>query len=83
MPENHKRWIIVTTINYPTESIRILANMTDWKVNHLSDSVVYYIVIKMRTFKTSSRCHCQTVPWSSCVIIRCLLMVSPNSQAPP
>ena len=44
MPENHKRWIIVTTINYPTESIRILANMTDWKVNHLSDSVVYYIV---------------------------------------
>ncbi len=30
----HRRWIIVTTINYPTESIRILANMTDWKVSH-------------------------------------------------
>ena len=44
LAEIHKKWIIVTTINYPTESIRILANMTDWKVNHLSDSVVYYIV---------------------------------------
>ena len=31
----HRRWIIVTTINYPTESIRILASMTDWKVSHL------------------------------------------------
>ena len=32
-PVNHKRWIIVTTINYPTESVRILANMTGWKVS--------------------------------------------------
>ena len=31
----HKKWIIVTTINYTTEPIRILANMTDWKVSRL------------------------------------------------
>ena len=43
-PGSHKRWIIVTTISYPTESIRILANMTDWKVNHLSHSIIYYTV---------------------------------------
>ena len=30
----HRKWIIVTTINYPTESIRILATMTDWTVSH-------------------------------------------------
>ena len=32
LAEIHKKWIIVTTINYPTKSIKILANMTDWKV---------------------------------------------------
>lgn len=30
---HHKKWIIVTTINYPTESIRILAKMSDWKAS--------------------------------------------------
>ena len=41
----HRRWIIVTTINYPTESIRILANMTDWKVSqNISDFNFSYLL---------------------------------------
>lgn len=43
----HKKWIIVTTINYPTESIRILANMTDWKVSHLFIAVTGRLLVPL------------------------------------
>ena len=29
---SHKRWIIITSISYPTDAIKVLAKMTDWKV---------------------------------------------------
>ena len=29
---SHKRWIIITSISYPTEAIKVLAKMPDWKV---------------------------------------------------
>ena len=29
---SHKRWIIITSISYPTESIKVLAEMPGWKV---------------------------------------------------
>lgn len=35
----HKRWIIITSISYPTDAIKVLATMTDWKVrSHSSPS---------------------------------------------
>ena len=29
---SHKRWIIITSISYPTDAIKVLAKVTDWKV---------------------------------------------------
>ncbi len=48
-PVNHKRWIIVTTINQPTESVRILANMTGWKVSwsHPAPSNDVYLAVPL------------------------------------
>lgn len=33
---SHKKWVIITSISYPTEAIKVLANMTDWKVESLT-----------------------------------------------
>lgn len=29
---NHKKWIIITSVSYPTDSIKVLAKMPGWKV---------------------------------------------------
>ena len=29
---SHKHWIIITSISYPTEAIKVLAKMPGWKV---------------------------------------------------
>ena len=59
--EAHKKWIIVTTINYPTESIRILANMTGWKVSSgpCRLLVVYFRLCVLT--KQPQRAHLQSV----------------------
>ncbi|CAL5222166.1 g4491 [Coccomyxa viridis] len=34
---SHKRWIIITSISYPTDAIKVLAKMPDWKVLVVAD----------------------------------------------
>ena len=29
---SHKKWVVITSIAYPTQAIKILADMPDWKV---------------------------------------------------
>lgn len=61
-PVIHKRWIIVTTINYPTDSIRILANMTDWKVsqNHSDFRLLLHQIYAPAAVATALY-DCQTI----------------------
>jgi hypothetical protein len=36
-PQLHNKWIVVTTINYPTQALRHLASLKEWKVVVVAD----------------------------------------------